>query len=201
MTTKPYSSDSMYKGSEEFSREQLIFIAELILASAVEEIDCGLPTSISLKERQGYCGENEIDELTAWDRGILSQAGMSLAILYAQLTGDGMGSGDSLVVADNFYEQVKGMVKISWQDQGKAVRAAMDKAEKEQGYYQISSVLPNYPNVRQCADKFADAILEAVIQESLGYCESCGKLKRFFMKEQPDGTNLEEVFGCPQCDD
>lgn len=28
----------------------------------------------------------------------------------------------------------------------------------------------------------------------------CGREKKYFMKDM-DGTNLEEVFGCPRCED
>jgi ssDNA-binding Zn-finger/Zn-ribbon topoisomerase 1 len=51
-------------------------------------------------------------------------------------------------------------------------------------------------------DKKVNDILkqEGVIAEEKSYCEDCGEPLRIFMKDM-DGTNLEEVFGCPKCDE
>lgn len=79
----------MYKGERQFSREQIVFMVEVIVASAFDQID----TQIQYINDQKY----NKTILTYCD-GVVDTAGMSLAILYAQLTGDGMSPGDVLEI-------------------------------------------------------------------------------------------------------
>ena len=82
---------SMYNGKKKFDRKQLVFIVDVILSAAVDRIDSVLPDSISHEEYK----ENE-REIESWINSAIEIAGMGMAILYAQLTGDGLGIGDAL---------------------------------------------------------------------------------------------------------
>ena len=95
--------------------------------------------------------------MAAYERGALEAAGEALSILYAQLTGDGMGCYDALCVADHFDEAVGNMMAAAWKDKGEAVKAAI---RQRHGRYQIKDVIPNYPDTRHCAEAFADVVLD-----------------------------------------
>jgi len=85
----------MYCGTRTFDREQLVFIAEVILCSAMDRIASVLPDEILLEEYQ----ENE-NQIELWINSALETAGMGLAVLYAQLNDDGLGIGDALDLID-----------------------------------------------------------------------------------------------------
>lgn len=80
---------SMYRGKRKFSQEQLIFFAEALFASAFDRIASQLPDCVSLDEYKKH--EKNID--TFFD-GINNMLGMSLAVLIAQVTGEGCGTCD-----------------------------------------------------------------------------------------------------------
>lgn len=82
---------SMYKGTKKFDREQLIFMADVILSSSIDRIESCLPDCIPLKVYE----ENR-EGIDKWITACIETAGMSLAILYAQLTDDGLGAGDAI---------------------------------------------------------------------------------------------------------
>jgi hypothetical protein len=72
-----------------FTREQIAFIAEQILAAAFDRIESNLPDTIPLAEYRA--NEKTIGSMigTAMDT-----AAMALAVLFAQTTGEGMGVWD-----------------------------------------------------------------------------------------------------------
>lgn len=83
--------DSMYKGSRKFSREQLVFMVEVIMASAFDNVESVLPPNVTPEEYERNEGN-----ISTWVNSAVDSAGWNLSILYAQLTGDGMGVGDSV---------------------------------------------------------------------------------------------------------
>jgi hypothetical protein len=151
---KIYPEDSLYRGDRIFDREQLVFFAETILLSALDLLESGLPTSISWEER-----EERADTGRSYELGIIEQAGMSLSVLYAQLTGDGIGVYDALACAADFDEAINDCFSKSWEDCGEKVKQAIN-AVPEMGGFNVQDVIPSYPDVRKHAEAFVNYILE-----------------------------------------
>lgn len=74
----------------EFTRDQLIFVVDSMLIGALDQC------------------EGEDGEFGPYTNGAIESAGMAIATLYVQLTGDsdGLGIHDALAWAGNFYEAV-----------------------------------------------------------------------------------------------
>lgn len=90
--------------------------------------------------------------------GALESAGMALAVLYAQLTDDGLGIYDALYCAGNFDKACEKLVYKCWYDGGKAVYKSMKKHDGKS--YQIKDVLPSYPNTRKHAEAFVKEVFK-----------------------------------------
>ena len=76
----------MYFSERSFDREQLIFIADVILTSALDRIASCIPSSFSLKN---YEDNHEVIE--AWINSAKETAGTGLATLYSQMIEDEIG--------------------------------------------------------------------------------------------------------------
>jgi len=85
----------MYRGGKRFDREQLIFVVEAMLCGALDRIESAIPDTISLDEYNQH-----EDSIKSWVMAAKETAGMSLAVLWAQLNDDGVGIGDALHVLD-----------------------------------------------------------------------------------------------------
>jgi hypothetical protein len=81
MTIETDDISLMYGGSKPFDREQLAFVAHLIFAGCADRIQSCTPPSVPVED---YTYPYDAIELV----------GIQLPILYAQLTGDGLGCGD-----------------------------------------------------------------------------------------------------------
>lgn len=159
--------DSMYRGSHPFQRKQLVFAVEAILVSALDRVESGMPTSgITWQDRLDYANKIDSDPktLSAYDRGALECAGMFLGVLYAQLTGDGLGIYDALHCADRFDEAVREWVEKTWADEGKAVEARI--TQRGQGGWQVGDVYDNYPDCRKHAEAFVNEVFAEYIAEA-----------------------------------
>jgi hypothetical protein len=91
--------DSMYQGKRPFTREQLVFVIESGLAAAMDLIESDLPSAgVTLEERRHLVNQADWnpENLDPYACGCLETAGMFLAIVYAQLTGDGLSPYDAL---------------------------------------------------------------------------------------------------------
>jgi hypothetical protein len=145
----------MYRGTLKFAREQIVFVAETVLVGALDMIESGLPTSIDWQDRTEQLNKIDRDPLSLgpYDCGALEAAGEALSIFYAQLTGDGLGCYDALHCAGEFHKQVEAMVRNAWFNEGKEVKAAI---ENRNGLYRLEDVIPNYPDCRKHAEKFAE---------------------------------------------
>ncbi len=93
--------------SPRFDREQLVLVTEVMLTSALEVISSRLPHNTDKPESSGF-----VDQ-ACW------QAGWNLSILYAQVTGDGMGEADALFCAGQFQEACKRLVDWAWRNKEK----------------------------------------------------------------------------------
>ena len=144
---------------DKFTREQLIFIVEAALVAAVDRIESGMPTSgLTWEERLEYVNgvDRHAGSLTAYDRGALESAGMTIAILYAQCTDDGIGIGDALATAGKFCKAVKEWVEKTWEDEGKHVHEQIKRLGN--GGWQIKDAYTNYPDCRKHAEIYVDTL-------------------------------------------
>jgi hypothetical protein len=148
----------MYKGKKPFTKEQAVFVVEVILQAALDRIESGAPTCIAWEDRLGMLNEydKEPKELTAFERGAIESAGMSLGIFAAQLTDEGLGVYDALAAAGKFDKKCEKFIKACWEKKGRIVKERI-KTYKERPY-QISKVLPEYPDCRKAAETFVETI-------------------------------------------
>jgi len=72
------------KDEQRFSKEQLRFVVEVMITSAIEVIDHVIST------------DPDIEDLISSRESVAETLGFNLSILYAQITGDGMGCSDVL---------------------------------------------------------------------------------------------------------
>lgn len=78
----------MYRGRQ-FSRQQVVFMIEAALVAALDRIETALPDAITFDEYKA-----KQPEMDSFIQGCESAASMQIAIIIAQLTGEGCGSGD-----------------------------------------------------------------------------------------------------------
>jgi hypothetical protein len=102
----------MTSKTPKLTREQKVWFVELILLSALDRIESGLPDSIDFKTYQRVQKSN-------YDNGALETAGMALGVFYAQLTDDGLGITDALACADRFDDAVDKFMENCWANKGK----------------------------------------------------------------------------------
>ena len=79
---------SMYKGKTRFNREQLLFIADVMITSCVDTVESALPQSPGDQKDYKQQDANEIASTA------IQSLGWNLSILYAQLTDDGISGPD-----------------------------------------------------------------------------------------------------------
>lgn len=101
----------MYRGRR-FTRDQLLFVVQTIFRGAADQIQSSLPPVIPVKEAR-----ERREELENYVHGVVNTVGIQLPILYAQLSGDGMGAGDFpqfgefKLLADNYLIRQLGLAK------------------------------------------------------------------------------------------
>ena len=146
-------------------RTQLVFIAETILVAALDRIESGMPTANTTWDERGELAgsEDAAKRLVPYEHGALETAGLALAVLYAQLTDDGLGIGDALVCAGEFDRAIERWVATAWADHGESVRAKM----KELGVsrWQVKHAYDNYPDCHKHAEQFVDAVFTEYLAE------------------------------------
>jgi len=147
--------------SEKYSRQQLLFVVEVILESALDRIESGMPTN-GIKWEDRECLLNKIDcnpaDFGPYDRGVMEAAGMALSVLFAQLTDDAMGIWDALHTADKFDEAVRNWVIETWKDKGEVVFARIK--ERDGRSWNIAEVYSNYPDTSHHAKVFVDTLFD-----------------------------------------
>jgi hypothetical protein len=109
---------SMYKGKR-FDKAQLEFIVEVMITSCIDTVESWLPMSpAEVKDFQFTTQRIDFNQHVAT---AMEQLGWNLSILYAQVSDDGMGVGDSLeivklekplndMIADRINKNWKGFV-------------------------------------------------------------------------------------------
>jgi hypothetical protein len=146
-----------YQG-EKFTRKQLVFVVEAILAAALDRIEAGMPTSgVTWEERLRHVGgdSDAACECQAYERGAMEAAGMALGVLYAQLTDDGLGIIDALDAANNFDGAVDNWVHDTWFDGGDAVSRRYRRSAGT-----IRNCYRNYPDCRWHAEGFVTELFD-----------------------------------------
>lgn len=128
-----------YRGAK-FGREQLVYVTETILIGILNQVECSFPAyDVTHEDRCKQTNDNPTD-LSWYEEGALATGGMTLAIFYANLTGDGLGVGDALVCADCFEKAVREYVALAWKGKGKNK--------------------PKRPNTRKHAEAFVTSTFE-----------------------------------------
>ncbi len=145
-----------------FTRNQLIFIAETILVSALDRVDVGLPQSIRWEDRIAIA--DPPTDLSSFEHGAIECAGMALAVLYAQCTHDGIGIGDALFCANKFPEQCEGLVSGAWDGQGKWVREKEMRMGSSYNIPEFYGLL--WPDAAQAAVDFVDSLFGEYLKEN-----------------------------------
>lgn len=141
--SKPLSdTDSSYRGTKKFDREQLVFIVETAMYAAFDHIASSLPTVVPLE----YCPE-AVHEVI---HGCKATIGHFVPILYAQLTNDGMGIGDF----------------DGWAEFEKLVDDLTHRRTRP-GYKEEPGEL-YYPDCRELAEKIVDKAFDVYLDPTLG---------------------------------
>lgn len=125
-----------YNGKKRFDRDQLVFVVEVILASAMDRIDSVMPYNFDLGLWCRWEDFKNSKQLQAHCSGAMETAGMALAVLYAQLTDDGLAICDAL--------EISGMYK------------AVDKfrRERQRPSFHLKPGQLVTPNMHSLAEKF-----------------------------------------------
>lgn len=144
-----------------FDRPQLVYLADIILSSALDRIESGLPTAgLDWADRLCICQGSDPCSFSEYERGTLEMAGMALACLYASLTGDGLGIGDALVCADHFDTACGVLLRRAWENGGNPVRK-LDKELAANGPQSLSERYKGYwPNTTHHAEAFVDRVFD-----------------------------------------
>lgn len=132
---------SMYRGKKKFDREQLVFMVEVIMASTFDNSENILPPNVTPKEY-----EKNIIAFRGWINSSIETAGWNLSILYAQLTGDGMGTCDAI---DTPIVGEKGFRDLVW---------AFEKSRKNRCRYKKGERIT--PDCRKWAEKWVDEVFK-----------------------------------------
>jgi hypothetical protein len=128
----------MYNGKAKFDRDQLVFVVRTIMIGAIDRAESCVPPTSPLSDWSGQ-GKTFDETFGSYIRGAMESTGMSLAVLYAQLTGDGLGIGDALAVV-NFDEFINEFVASAILGEGRT----------------LSPGDTCHPDVRPYAEKFVD---------------------------------------------
>lgn len=151
--------DSLFRGNRKFDREQLIFVCEAIMAGVMDQIDGGLPPCIKWQDRISFATSEsrEATDLLAYEAGVLEGAGMSLSIIYTQLTNEGLAAQDALAEAGHFDDAVRNFVADCWKNQGKDV---MKRVKEAPTLCHITAYYPTFPDARKHAEIFVKSMME-----------------------------------------
>lgn len=141
------------------SREDAVWFAEVILASLMDRIESGLPDCVVWQDRidQSHMTTMKPCDLTDYENGALDMAGMSLAILYAQMSGDGMSSGDALTCAGDIDDAIMEFMGKAWEGEGAAFKNKYAQLiQKEGGFHAPTQLYADFgwPDPAKYAEEF-----------------------------------------------
>jgi hypothetical protein len=149
------------KPKKKFSKGQLTFVVECILSAVVDKIQDGTPVGCTYENRKEWTN-NKPKALMSCERAALENAGMSLGIFYAQLTGDGLGVYDALTCAGNFDDACDNFMAASWKNKGNKIFEAEKICKDTKKQYRYDELLKPYgfPKARKHAKAFVKACFE-----------------------------------------
>ena len=152
---------SMYRGTRKFDREQLVFVAEVILAVALETIEAAFPD----------CDDQRPEEFWKSFRpeefAVVQATGMALAVLYAQLTGYGIAACDALALAGGFDKACKRLITKAWERGGDWFEDRINELRERSGgvSYNIREVFGDFwVDTRRDAELFVDEALAGYLR-------------------------------------
>jgi len=136
---------NMYRGTRKFDREQLVFMVDVILDSAMDRIATALPDELDFET----CNMN-MKSVDAWIISATETAGTGMAVLYAQLTGEGIGIGDCLSFSrfETFVQYFK-------------------EKRLDPNWTGLNNGDPFIPDCRKLAENFVDEMFKEYMDETL----------------------------------
>jgi len=163
---------SLYEGTRKFDREQLIFMAEVPLAAALDQLHGALPHVIDREDRQclvenARTGDrNGLQVRTPYEQGVVNGAATTLAILGAQLVPCGVSVSDALKMAGDFDAACARLLVGAWCDGGEAIRNR-DSGPRTPGVTCTLDWLYGHlwPNTRRHAEAFVDKVFKDYLAE------------------------------------
>lgn len=125
---------SMYRGSERFTREQLVFVIEAAMCAVLDKVAGIMPQTEGDKK---YCDKTAAE---SYQFGALYQFGIFVPILWAQLNNDGMGTND-FYGFEEFDAVITKFIEDKWKNPGIC-----------------------HPDFRQLAERIVDGNFEEYLQ-------------------------------------
>jgi len=86
--------ETMYYSERVFDKQQLIFMVDTVLGSAMDQIASCLPPDSDMFQHES----SQSDFGNGYVQGCQNTAGHALSVLFAQITGDGMGATDAIAI-------------------------------------------------------------------------------------------------------
>jgi hypothetical protein len=97
-----------YKGKRKFDKNQLVLMVNVAMEGAMDRIESYLPQGISDEDKRDWNERSQY--FNAHVSSCIETMGMTIAILYAQLTDDGLGIGD-VIEASGIESVIEKMTK------------------------------------------------------------------------------------------
>lgn len=136
-----------------WTKDQLVFMVEAVLVGVIDRL--WLPDD-------DIEGEREESDLLAYEKGALEAAGMTLGVMYAKITNDGLGIYDALSAAGGFDAACERLVARSWSDNGRRIHDRQRELREQKRSYNVltdlwEAVYPGlYPDSHKHAVAFVD---------------------------------------------
>lgn len=140
-------------------RADVVWHVEIIILALLDRIESGLPDAIIWQDRldQSRMTTFQPSDLTDYENGALDMAGMSLLLLYTQMTDDGMTLNDALSFAGKLDEAVKNFMGKVWEEEGVAFKKKYGELiQKEGGFHAPTELYADfgYPDPAKHAEEF-----------------------------------------------
>lgn len=103
-----------------FDREQLVYVTEVILTSALDLVVDLLPHDPDCFHPRRTSHTNQ--EIQIVSESVIYSAGKSLSILFSRSTDDGLSEMDALYCAGSFDLALRKLINFAWTDDGQPIR-------------------------------------------------------------------------------
>lgn len=138
------------------TRESLIFSIACILDGALDIVQMGMPDSVDTESRRDQLrnDDDDIRNLTEYERGAVSGALSAVSIIVAQSIDDGIGHDDADQLLGDFYSACEKFVASNWSSQGDTLRYRLKrKIATSPNGWDHSDIYLDYPNTKAMATR------------------------------------------------